>query len=324
MSHRLSNSQAANEAVLRAHTPLPLATHPLTAELTAASNPIDDVSQDLSYFSLSPRVGADVDALRLWFLPEVIPLPRRVQRGASHARNKTHTGDNIKPHVPKLRNVFMRFKSFFVAQKIFPGHISFVEDSCQVSTIAGYVWQALPESDKALFRQHEGEEQRAHQLRHPEYELKPGKAKKVSTTKSRRNEIDMKPEKHACKEIAELVLRNLRGEELAIEIRKVLKATLPVDWKKVSKGPKPSSETLARDMKKSAKKSRLPSKGRSSLSKAKQSKASLDSTHAGLVDCRRSRAAVRYSEEVSDDEDEEVSSDDDVEHKASEVCSFSS
>jgi hypothetical protein len=196
------------------------------------------------------------------------------------------------------------------------------------------VWRALPEGDQARFRQFDEQEKRAHQIEHPGYQWTTRKVKKMdfSTRNSPTDETEMNPEEIACKRIADLVLKNLQGEELATRIQEVLNATLSTSWLNIatltsnsSKAarkngtPKPASRAPVRQTKKAVKNSRLPSKVRSSSSKSKKSKTSLDSTYARFTNPRR-RTTIRYSEEASNDEDDELISDNDTKHQTSQVC----
>jgi hypothetical protein len=304
---RFTQSLAAKAAALRAHLDLRLITRVLTFQSTAASNHVEDISKEVSDFTQSRQEDAYVP--KLWFIPDDLQFPPRVQKGPAHAKRKPES------HIPKARNIFILFRSLFVGRKVLPAQVAFCQNNRQVSRIASHVWRALPEADQARFRQFDEEEKRAHQIQHPGYKWTTRKVIKTefSTRNSPSDETKMDPEQVACKRIAELVLKNLQGEELAARIQEVLNTTLRASWldmatlspnsSKIARKngtavvtPKPASRTLVRQTKKAVKNSRLPSKARSSSSK--KSKSSLDSTYARFTNPRR-QTTICYTEEAS-------------------------
>jgi hypothetical protein len=320
-----TQSLAAKAAALRAHLDPRLITRLLTSQSTAASNHIEDISKEVSDFTQFRQEDPYVP--KLWFIPDDLQFPPRVQKGPAHSKRKPES------HIPKARNIFILFRSLFVGRKVLPAEIAFCQNNRQVSRIASHVWRALPEGDQARFRQFDEEEKRAHQIQHPGYKWTSRKVIKtgLSTRNSPSDEAKMDPEQLACKRIAELILKNLQGEKLATRIREVLNTTLSATWLDVATlspnsfttahkngpaivTPRPASGALVRQTKKAVKNSRLPSKARSSSSK--KSKSSLDSTYARFTNPRR-RTTICYPEEASNDE---LISDNETEHQTSQVC----
>ncbi|KAG8829618.1 hypothetical protein FRC17_006282 [Serendipita sp. 399] len=111
--------------------------------------------------------------------------------------------------------------------QVLPSHLDFCKDHRQISRIVSFVWAGLPAAEKQLFFQLSEEELRIHQRNFPSFSLAPSKSSKSKALKdidipTKEKEIRLNPEELQCKQIAELVLRGLQGDELSARVEEVV------------------------------------------------------------------------------------------------------
>jgi hypothetical protein len=255
--------------------------------------------------------GALPNHQRLWFVPNNLDAVPCIQKGPSHAKRKPHN------HIPRPRNAFIIFRSLFLNQKVLPATVRFCRDNKQVSRIASRIWDVLPDEDKEHFYHLGDEEKRLHHAKYAAYTYKITTRKGKTKFRARYspdNESDLKPEQIACKRIAEIVLKNIQGEELERMIQDVVGATLDPGWLNSAASSRttssndddmdvdaiapPSRATKVRKSNKGrANKSRSAPKIRSSTSKKRQSKTALKMQARRTLAVNRSRCSTPLSDE---------------------------
>ena len=112
-----------------------------------------------------------------------------------------------------------------------PAHVPFCGDHRQVSRIVSHVWRVLPEHEKKRFYTLGNEERRQHQLRYPAYtsaSLAVNENKfKGSNLCASLNDVELGSEDAKCRDIAQVLVQNIQGDELITKILEIVQTTTP-------------------------------------------------------------------------------------------------
>lgn len=126
-----------------------------------------------------------------------IPRPSR-----SHRRGK-------QGHIPRPSNAFMLFRSDLCAKEKLKSIVE--RDNCQISRIAGHLWNKLSERDRAPYKRRAEAEKKRHAKTYPGYKYAP-----IYRTKGgkRKTKQDFGLEVKRCKQLADMLYNGVEGNEL--------------------------------------------------------------------------------------------------------------
>lgn len=165
-------------------------------------------SDDLA-LETTDEVSLSLDA-QLFPPSEQLPNPSSKRRAPPGKRRSLG-------YIPRPPNAFMLFRADFVRQKHVPGSIETNHGS--LSKIIGNCWRALPLEEKRIWEIKAKQEKDAHSKRYPGYRFKPVHNKNKNKKKEKSPQTP--EDERRCEEVAHLLLGGMKGDELAVALRKL-------------------------------------------------------------------------------------------------------
>jgi hypothetical protein len=188
--------------------PLPATSHGRNASSTNAIDSLSNNNNSPHRILVEPRSP-------LWFVPDDIQLPPRLQIGPTHSKRQPSS------HTPRPRNPFILLRSHLLHMGLIPANIKFCGDNRQVSRITSFVWSVFPERETEIFYNLAEEEKEIHKTRYPNYKISPRDPNK-KPVRQQVDEADLNVEGMVCIRIAAVILSSLPGENLRPRIQEIV------------------------------------------------------------------------------------------------------